>query len=304
MILLVKNYLSFRKTLVFIVALLLGNTIVAAPIAHSDTLIAVSAEVKLHVIEVGPQEAQSIVLIPGWCFTAEIWNKQIAALSDRYNVIAFDPRSQGSSTILNHSNSPDDRAEDIASLIKKLHLQKPVIVGWSQGVQDVAAYALKFGTGEVGGLVLVDAVVSAGAAELNAIAAGMTLRWMPVYTSSPRDYFEGMMNFVFKKPLSPSELNTFITAALQTPSSIGMSNLVLDLFGKDYRPSFKRIDVPTLLIVAGTSPDMEKQLQQPIPNATSAVVDGAGHAVFYDEPTKFNDLLVQFLKERVTRTKP
>jgi len=85
-------------------------------------------------------------------------------LSDRYHVVAFDPRSQGRSTILDHSNSPDDRAADIASLIKTLHLRKPVIVGWSQGVQDVAAYALTFGTGEVGGIVLVDATVSAGAA--------------------------------------------------------------------------------------------------------------------------------------------
>lgn len=108
-----------------------------------------------------------------------------------------------------------------------------------------------------------------------------------------------MMNFIFKKPLSPVELNTIVTAALQTPVNIGLSNLVLDLFCKDYRPAFKRIGVPTLLIVSGTSPSKNEQLQQPIPNATSAVVDSAGHAVFYDEPTKFNDLLAKFLEERV-----
>jgi len=294
----------FTKTLFILATLLLNYTLATAPISlsgpeRSDRFVEVTADVKLHVIEAGPLEAQSIVLIPGWCFTAEIWNKQIKALSDRYHIVAFDPRSQGSSTILNHSNSPDNRAEDIASLIKKLHLQKPVIVGWSQGVQDVAAYALKFGTDEVGGLVLVDAVVSAGVAGLDAKTAGMTLRWMPTYISSPQDYLEEMMNFIFKKPLSPGELNTIVTAALQTPGSIGLSNLVLDLFCKDYRPAFKRIGVPTLLIVSGTSPSKNEQLQQPIPNATSAVVDSAGHAVFYDEPDKFNDLLTKFLEERV-----
>ena len=178
-------------------------------------------------------------------------------------------------------------------------MRKPVIVGWSQGVQDVAAYALTFGTGEVGGIVLVDATVSAGAAGLDAKAAAMTLGRMPIYASSPRDYLEGMMPYIFKKPLSPTELTTIVKAALQTPSSIGTANLVLDVFGKDYRPSFKRIAVPTLLVVAGTAPDRNEQMQQPIPNATSAVVDGAGHALFYDEPTKFNDLLARFLEERV-----
>jgi microsomal epoxide hydrolase len=108
-----------------------------------------------------------------------------------------------------------------------------------------------------------------------------------------------MMSYVFKKPLSPPELNALVTAALRTPSSIGVANLALDLFGKDYRKAFGRIDVPTLLIVAGTAPDKAEQAQQPIPHATSAIVEGAGHAVFYDEPARFNDLLAGFIEQRV-----
>ncbi|MCX7175532.1 MAG: alpha/beta hydrolase [Proteobacteria bacterium] len=296
--------MAFTKTRTFAAALLLGYALVAPPIArsdqaYSDTLVTVSADVRLRVIDAGPPQAQSILLIPGWCFTADIWTKQIEALSDRYRVVAVDPRSQGRSTILDHSNSPDHRAADIASLIKTLHLRKPVIVGWSQGVQDVAAYALAFGTDGIGGIVLVDAPVSAGAASLDAKEAAETLGLLAIYAGSPRNYLAGMMPYIFKQPLSPSELDTIVTAALRTPSSIGVANLALDFYGKDYRPSFKRMNVPALLIVAGTAPDKNEQIQQPIPNATSAVVDGAGHAVFYDEPTKFNDLLIRFLADRV-----
>jgi len=71
------------------------------------------------------------------------------SLSDRYHIVAIDPRSQGRSTMLDHSNSPDDRATDLAGLLKALNLQKPVLVGWSQGVQDVAAFALKYGTADL-----------------------------------------------------------------------------------------------------------------------------------------------------------
>ncbi|GAA0708600.1 alpha/beta hydrolase [Dokdonella soli] len=253
----------------------------------------------MRVIESGPAKSQPIVLVPGWCFTADIWHKQFAALGDRYRLVAFDPRSQGRSTILDHANSPDDRAEDISRLIAALHLQQPIIVGWSQGVQDVAAYALKFGTHDVGGLVLVDAAVSGGAEALDGKAAGEELGRMPIYASSPREYLQAMMPYVFRKPLSPNELSDIVSAGLRTPSSIGVANLTLDFFGKDYRRAFERIDVPTLLVVAGTAPDKDVQIRQPIPNATSVVVDGAGHAVFYDEPAKFNDALVRFVEARV-----
>jgi non-heme chloroperoxidase len=304
MITFMRSHMAFTKKLVFVVTFLLGQALAASTPArseknYSDTLIAVSTDVTLRVIQAGPMHGQPVVLIPGWCFTADVWSRQIAALSDRYRVVAFDPRSQGHSTILNHANSPDDRAADIANLISKLALQKPVLVGWSQGVQDVAAYVLAFGTDAVGGLVLVDAIVSAGAAGLDANAAAMTLGRMPIYTASPRDYLEGMMPYIFKKPLSPVELNAIVTAALQTPSTIGVANLALDLFGKDYWPSFKRMGVPVLLVVAGTAPDKAGQMQQPIPNAASAVVEDAGHAVFYDEPEKFNELLARFIEERV-----
>ena len=94
MIAVLQSNMAFMKTGTFAVALVLGHAMVAAPApiarsepAHSDTLIAVSADVRLRVIDAGPSNAQSIVLIPGWCFTADIWSKQIAALSDRYHVV-------------------------------------------------------------------------------------------------------------------------------------------------------------------------------------------------------------------------
>ncbi len=305
MIVLIQRYMALAQTHCLAYLLLMGCAIGAPSLAAaepvtSDRLVAVSAEVNLRVIEAGPPGAQTLVLVPGWCFTADIWTKQIAALSDHYRVVAFDPRSQGRSTILDHANSPDERATDIASLIKTLHLHKPVLVGWSQGVQDVAAYALAFGTGEIGGLVLVDATVSAGAADVDIREVRSSLGYMPFYAAKPRDYLEAMMPYIFSKPLSPVELGTIVGNALRTPSSVGVANLVLDFMGKDYRPAFRRIEVPTLLVVSGTAEDRDEQLRQPIPLASSVVVAGAGHAVFYDEPTEFNRLLVKFVEERVT----
>ena len=243
-----QGHKGFRKNIALAIALTTVCAFALIQVAraetpHSDKLVPVSKDVTLRVIEAGPAEAQVLVLVPGWCFTADIWSKQIAALGDRYHVVAFDPRSQGRSTILDHSNSPDDRASDIAGLIKTLRLRKPVLVGWSQGVQDVAAYALKFGTDDVAGLVFVDAPVSAGAAGLDAKAAAGALGRMPMYVGSPHDYLEVMMTYLFKQPLSPAELTAIVDGALKTPSSVGVANMTLDLFGKDYRKAFTRMGI-------------------------------------------------------------
>jgi len=296
-------------TVLIAATLLLGSGALApsptaAQVRRSDTLIAVSPNVTLRVIDRGAPDAPPVVLVPGWCFTADIWHKQIDALSGRFRVVAIDPRSQGRSTIVSDANSPEVRAADLAGLIKKLNLQRPVLVGWSQGVQDVAAFAMAYGTADLGGVVFVDAQISAGAAGLDAQTAVMTLGRLPIYASAPREYLEVMMDYLFRKPLSEDERRTIVLAANRTPSSIGIANLTLDLFGRDYRPAMARLAVPSLVIVAGTAPDRDAQLRQPIPHAATAVVEGAGHAVFYDEPAKFNELLARFLDEQVRGRTP
>lgn len=55
------------------------------------------------------------------------------------------------------------RAQDLDRLLERLQARRPVLIGWSQGVQDVAAYVERHGTQELAGIVLVDAAVSDGA---------------------------------------------------------------------------------------------------------------------------------------------
>jgi non-heme chloroperoxidase len=264
-----------------------------------DRSIAISLDARLHFIEAGPSSAQAIVLIPGWCFGADVWSAQIADLSDSYHVIAIDPRSQGTSSIVVNGNSPDARAGDIDVLMRRLQLRKPVLVGWSQGVQDVAAYVMAHGTENLAGLILVDAPVSGGSAALDGRAAAETMARMALYVRDPRAYLEGMMPYVFRRPLVDRERGQLVAQALRTPTSIGVSNLVLDLYAKDYRPALALIKIPTLVMVAGTAPDRRLQLDQPIAGQTQVVIEEAGHAVFHDEPEQFNRQVREFLKLRV-----
>ena len=53
-------------------------------------------DVSLRVIEAGdPISGASLVFIPGWSTTADIWREQINRFAPSYRMISFDPRSQG-----------------------------------------------------------------------------------------------------------------------------------------------------------------------------------------------------------------
>jgi microsomal epoxide hydrolase len=135
----------------------------SAPFRQGD--VTVAPGVRIHYVEAGEPDAQAAILfVPGWSMSAAVWRDQMAGFAGSTRVVAIDPRSQGASTITTQANTPEQRAHDLREVMRSLALGKVVLVGWSQGVQDVAAYAAAFQGDAVAGYVLVDSAVGAGAA--------------------------------------------------------------------------------------------------------------------------------------------
>jgi len=66
----------------------------------------------------------------------------------------------------------------------------------------------------------------------------------------------------------------------------------------DRRPALKKIDRPTLVIASAESPllDVQKEMAEAIPGARWVTVQDAGHALFIDQPEKFDAELTQLLQ--------
>jgi pimeloyl-ACP methyl ester carboxylesterase len=286
-----------------ILVLLMSLADFAACAATRSQLIEVAPRIRLHVLEDGKVSAlPTLVLIPGWRLTANIWSQQIQAFSRDRRVIAIDPRSQGDSTKTDEGDTPEQRARDYHVLLDTLHAGTVVLVGWSQGVQDVAAYIDQFGTAGVDAVILVDSTISKGAANVpNELPfAVQQLRLLPVLSDSPRDYTEGMMRAIHSKPLSDSDLDRLVTDALKTPTATGEAMLIADLFGKDRSAAIPKFMVPTLVIASENSAELAQQvdLAKQLPNGRIVVVPGAGHAVFADQPERFESAVRDFLDRR------
>ncbi len=300
-----------RQKILLFAALLLSSA-VQAPADKADTqaktrdkYCALENGIRIHYLESGVDTgAPGLVLIPGWRLPAFLWDEQLRTFSAVTRVIAIDPRSQGESSKISDGNTPESRARDLHELLEKLGVQRFVLVGWSQGSQDVAAYLEQFGTGSVAGVVFVDSPVSWGSSEIDAHKefAKSILSGIAAYAAHPREYSKGMARSIFKKPHPDLDLQRVVTSALQTPTDIGIAMLVADVFGADRRPALAKLDKPTLVIASADSPllDVQKEMAASIPRSRFVAIEGAGHAVFIDDPQKFDDAL-RDLFQAITR---
>lgn len=273
----------------------------AAMAASPDRLISVGAGVQIRVVEAVSEGAseQPVVLIPGWSTGADIWRDEMGLLASGRRVVSFDPRSQGLSTKVVTDNTPERRAEDLRSILSQLKLRKPVLVGWSQAVQDIAAYVMRYGTKDLSGIVLVDAAIASGARSLRGDAgrAAATFDRLALYEASQERYLRGMFGAIISKPQPEGSIDALVATGMQTPSSIGTAMLVADLFGRDRTAALQSIKCPLLVISSASSGELQVQRVQAaaVEGAKMVVIEDAAHAVFLDQPRRFHDALSQFL---------
>lgn len=276
---------------------------VVVPYAWGQTehSLPVSAGGEIHYYEMGTANGRpAIVFIPGWRLTASLWQDEMQRFSKERRVIAIDPRSQAGSKVTTEGNTAEQRARDLHELIGKLHLDKPAIVGWSQGSQDVAAYVLQFGDAEVSAFVLVDSPVAGGPEDMKQYPAQSQqfARLMGIYTEHPEEYTREMMKRITKHPVSAEMYERMVREALKTPADIGAAMFLNDLLEVDRRTALTKITRPTLVLAASDSPMQEQQraMAKQIKLGKFEVMPDSGHGIFLDHPEQFFQVVDEFLK--------
>ena len=270
-------------------------------------MVEVAEGVSVRVIEAGKPGAQpTLVFIPGWSTGADIWRQQIDRFVPTYRVIAFDPRSQGESTKTTNGNTPEMRARDLHALLERLGVQRPLLIRWSQGVQDVAAYIERYGSKDLAGIVLVDAAISDGADGMAARPqeTAAQFKMFAVYQAYQEEYLHGMMQAIISKPQSDGAIDQLVRTGMKTPPDIGVAMLIADMFGVNRTPAFEKIDCPTLIIASAKSGELARQqaAANQIPLARFEKIEDTAHAAFLDQPDRFNELLASFAAKLATNT--
>lgn len=250
--------------------------------------------VRLHFLAAGPPGARILLFVPGWTMPAWIWTPQIAAFSERYHVIAFDPRGQGESEAPSWGYDPNRRARDIADLLTHLEPMPVVIVGWSLGVLDTLAYIHTQGDTRFAGLVLVDNSVGEA-------PPPVPIRVRP-HPGRPPSRLVAIHRFVvgmFRGRQPAAYINRLTAAALHTPADAARALLSYPVPRSYWREAIYSTSKPVLYIVRPGLAAQAENLQLHRPNTQTAVFADAGHALFIDDAARFNALVGSFIRSQV-----
>lgn len=253
-----------------------------------------SDNVRLHYTEAGPSTGHTIVFIPGWTMPAWIWSRQIAAFARHYHVVAFDPRGQGSSAVPDSGYEPIRRSKDIGELISHLEPVPVLLVAWSLGVLDTLAYVHTHGDERIAGLVLVDNSVGEDPAP--------TPVPRPLHSAPPPPREEARRQFVhglFRNPQSPAWLDRLTQASLRVPEPVSQAMRSYPLPRTYWKEAVYATGRPILYVVRPRWASQAENLMHRRPGTETEIFTNAGHALFVDEPARFNALLDGFVRRRV-----
>jgi len=275
-------------------ALLLASLLAAPARAAEDLYFTTSDGVRLHLIAAGPANAQTIVLVPGWTMPAWIFQAQIQEFSRRYRVIAMDPRGQGDSEVANTGYDQNRRGQDIADLIAKLGSRPVLLAGWSLGVLDALAYVHQYGDSRLAGLILIDNSIGEDPPPVPSRLPS---------SRGPRIAREVQMrNFVrgmFRSSPGEDYLARLTETALRTPPEAAAQLLSYGVPRSYWRDAVWSLQKPVLYVVRPRFAAQASNLEQHQPLAETTLFESAGHALFVDEPGRFNAVVQDFIRRRV-----
>jgi len=258
-------------------------------------MVEVAPQVKIYYESSG--QGDPLLFVPGWMMTAGVWKQQVAEFSKSHRVIVMDPRGQGNSSKVLSGNTLQQQAKDLRRLIESLQLTGVTVVAWSMAVAVVLEYVKQFGNDRLKSLVLVDGWPSMvkkddwprglTAEETNRLV----LDWENNRMAKTNEFIDNM----FATERSDPELEWMVKEAMRTPTTIATVT-GYDYFSSDRRPLLANIAVPTLLTMTAENKEVGEFMKSQIPHSQLTVFEGLGHAMFIDDPKRFNERLAAFLK--------
>src|SRR5713101_4716523 len=263
--------------------------------------------VKLQYLTAG--HGPAIVLLHGYAETSRMWRPLIPRLAPNFTVIAPDLPGIGGSDIPKDGLDMKDAAVRIHDLVKRLGIEKAVVVGHDIGLMVAYAYAAQF-PAETDRLVLMDAFLP-GVDGWEAIYNNPTIWHFRFNGPTPealvrgreRTYFEHFWNnFSADKTRSlPEADRQAYTTAYSRPGRMRAAWAYFVSFqqaARDFaRLSQTKLTMPVLSIGGekANGAALGQQVQLVATNARSVTLPNTGHWVMEESPQATMDALVAFL---------
>lgn len=238
-----------------------------------------------------------VLLVHGFPLSGEVWQQQIEALHDTFQIIAPDLRGFGRSEVSEGPSRMETFASDLAALLDTLNINQVVIGGVSMGGYITFAF-LRHYPERVRGLILANTRATPDTDEAR---ANRETTAQMVEAQGAGAIAEKMLpNLLAPSEARSSDRHTLLRSIIERNAPAGIAAA---LRGMALRPDssdlLPHITVPTLVIAGDqdvlTPPSEMHRLHAAIPESRLVELAGAGHVSNIDQPERFNAALRDFL---------
>jgi len=268
-----------------------------------------------------------VLLIHGLTGNHRHFKKQVPALARHFRVVTLDLRGHGDSEAPEHGLTLRRLAADVRELTDYLELGDFSLVGWSMGAHVIFEYIKNYTCAGIEKVVIIDmAPRLLKAPDWGYGLSGVFSRKTGDFGHEDNLFMLGAMledwerysQVVAERILNKSLFNEklefdrladfkgkedlpwlYAEARRNTPHAIIAFWISMSI--QDYRPVLKEISVPCLITHGLESnyypPENYAYMQSRIPSARVVPFDGCGHALHIQDAEKFNNLVIDFLRE-------
>ena len=249
-------------------------------------------------------EGRPLVMIHGWCFSGRFFVRNVDALAEHARVITLDLRGHGDSDKPDHGYRVARLAKDLFDLLEALDLDDVTVLGWSLGCPVIWSYLELFGDHRLARAVFVQQSPRQYYAPDWKLAHATCYDDAALATTQaevshdPAGFDRGQLDTIFTGEPTEAERRLFLSEMSKSPP-YARNAVMADHTRHDWRDRLPTVRLPSLVLVALQDEVFPWQgpayVGETIPGAETVFFEESGHALFFDEPEKFNETVSGFV---------
>lgn len=258
--------------------------------------IKLSTGVELEYVEQGKPQKTAVLFLHGYTDSWYSFEQVLRLLPEDIYAIALTQRGHGNSSKPANGYHPEDFAGDIAAFIRAKNLGPCIIAGHSMGGIITQQFVFKYP-----GFAKAMVIIGSGA-ELADNPGMPEFRDEILKLNEPLDsaFAEAFQKSTTVKPVDSLMMLKWISESMKVPVPV-WKEIIKGLMAVDYTAQLNTINIPALVFWGSSDMifprDGQDELRKSIRNMKFIEYQGTGHALHWEEPQRFVNDLVPFVRE-------
>jgi pimeloyl-ACP methyl ester carboxylesterase len=266
-------------------------------LSESTRLVELPGGLRLPYVAQGEPDGTPVVLLHGLSDSWRSYELLLPEFPESIYAVALSLRGHGDADRPMHGYAVHDFADDLATFLDVLDLDKAIVVGHSMGSVIAAKFASAYPDRTLG-LVLMAGFYRS---QENPVLVDF---WESVLSKLEdpvdRAFARGFQEETTARPIASEQMDVFVTESLKVPARV-WRGAAAGIMADEHVEQMGAITAPTLILWGDRdtfTPESDQiALRQAIPGARLQIYRGIGHALHWEVPARVAQDIVAFAAE-------